>query len=125
MALRCPECEANALRVETAIELGSDARSDEVALQIVNCTRCGMEAVAVYEESRRGALDDDSVDHRAYPTDREALAAVRAIIASCPSPRDPNCGCRGHQRAREMLRGGTEPAGLDWSRRLPIVYVRS
>lgn len=125
MPLRCPVCEAAALRIERALELGSDGRSDEITLQIVRCARCEMEAVAVYEESRRGAFGEESVHHAAYPSDEEALAEVRSIVASCRDPREPDCPCRGHQRAREIVRDRVQPPGVDWARPMYIEFVRS
>ncbi len=124
MPLRCPTCGAGALRIDAAIELGSDARSDEVALQVVSCSTCGLEAVAVYEESRRGALDDESVNHAAFPSDAEALAEVRRVIRSCRRARNADCACAGHKRARAIVRTQTEPAGIDWAAPMPIAFVR-
>lgn len=124
MALRCPECGEARLRIEEAMELGADERSDEVALQIVLCAGCGFEAVAVYEESRRGALGEEAFRHNAFPTDERALGEIRSFIATCRDPRNPGCDCRGHQRAREMVRDRTEPVGVDWTRPRPIIFVR-
>jgi hypothetical protein len=112
------------LRVEEALELGSDDRSDEVTLQIVMCAGCGLESVALYEESRRGALDEEAVHHAAFPADEEALADVRSMIASCRDPEDADCGCRGHQRAREMMEDQFDPPGIDWEDPQPILFVR-
>lgn len=125
MALRCPDCGQTRLHVMDALELGSFERSDEIALQIVECADCGLEVVAVYEEARRGALDDESVSHAAYPTDAEALEEIRGLIASCRDRREPDCPCRGHARAREMVRDRIEPLGVDWSSPMPIVFVRT
>ncbi len=107
------------------MELGPDERSDEVTLQIVRCAACGLAAVAVYEESRRGALDDESVFHAAFPTDEDALDEMRDIFASCRAPENPDCQCRGHQRAREMLEERLEPVGVDWENPMPIVFVKA
>jgi len=125
VALRCPDCGEARLRVMATLELGSDERSDEIALQIVECADCELEAVAVYEECSRGALDDESVIHCAYPADAEALDEVRGLISSCRDRRGPDCPCRGHARAREMVRDRLEPAGLDWSQPMPITFVRT
>jgi hypothetical protein len=124
MPLRCPDCGAAALRVEETLEMGSDDRSDEVTLQIVLCADCGRESVAVYEDSRRGAFGEEFSHHATFPTDEDALDEIRGIIASCRDPEDPDCVCRGHQRAREILRDRIDPAGLDWSRPKPIGFVR-
>jgi hypothetical protein len=54
-----PECHANSLAITQSIELPPDGRSDEISLQIVACQACGFAGTAVYEESRRGALDSE------------------------------------------------------------------
>jgi hypothetical protein len=123
MPLQCPECESARLQIEHALELGADERSDEVTLQIVHCAACDMEAVAVYEEARRGALEDESTLHSAFPTDEEALGELMDIFASCRDPQDPECRCRGHQRAREMLSDRMELLGIDWDDPMPIIFV--
>ncbi|MFO7947350.1 MAG: hypothetical protein R6V19_11100 [Armatimonadota bacterium] len=124
MPLQCPKCKGLWLQVEKSMELGSDERSDEVALQIVHCSVCGFKAVAIYEESRRGTLDDESVHHTAYPADDEALGQVMDIITSCRNPQDASCRCRGHQQARQMLSERSARAGVDWQDPIPIVFVR-
>lgn len=124
MPLQCPKCKRPRLQVQKSMELGSDERSDEVALQIVHCPACGFKAVAIYEESRRGALDDEAIHHTAYPTDKEALKELRDIFASCGDPNDAKCTCGGYQRAREMLSKRSERPGVDWQDPMPIVFLR-
>jgi len=124
MPLQCPECEAAALRIKEALELGPDARSDEVSLQIVRCGACGLETVAVYEESRRGALDREQVNHTAYPATDDAMAEIARLIRSCTRPKDGACRCGAHTRAREIVRLRTGPSGIDWARALPILFAR-
>jgi hypothetical protein len=98
MPFQCPECSRSSLKVAQRIELPPDSRSDEITLQIVTCSQCDFAAIAVYEESRRGALFDESVDHRAYRTTPADLKALRRAIRNCPKPRDPRCRCASHQR---------------------------
>jgi hypothetical protein len=86
------------LRIQQRIELPPDSRSDEIALQIVGCERCGFEGIAVYEESRRGALDDDSFDHTGYRVSAHDLTQIRRVILRCPKPRDPRCTCTSHRK---------------------------
>ena len=124
MPLKCPACGATRLRVAESMELGPDDRSDEVTLQIVRCGGCDLASVAVYEESRRGPLGEESVSHCAFPTDAEALEEVMAIFASCRRPRDADCTCRGHRRARQMVRRRSGPAGVRRDSPMPIVFVR-
>jgi hypothetical protein len=98
MPLQCPLCFHSTLKIADRIELPPDSRSDEIALQIVTCSQCGFAGIAVYEESRRGALDSESVDHVAYRISPADLQAIRAAIRKCPAPRDSRCGCASHQR---------------------------
>jgi hypothetical protein len=73
-----------------------DARSDEIALQIVKCQRCHFEAVAIYEESRRGALDSEEFDHYGCALDQKELKELKALIKQCPEPKNRRCSCDTH-----------------------------
>ncbi len=61
---KCPDCGKLALTIVKSLDLGADERSDEVAIQCVECTLCGFKALSIYEESRRGA--SESVNHYGY-----------------------------------------------------------
>jgi hypothetical protein len=96
----CPECGARALTIGQRIELGSDFRSDEVCLQVVRCGKCKFAGMAIYEESRRGRLDDESWSHIGYKVGPDALKRLRAAIRECPKPKDARCSCAAHKRLR-------------------------
>ena len=83
-----------------------DSNSDEIAIQIVNCSQCNFAAIAVYEESRRGAMNSESYDHRGYRVSAADLKAVRQMIEQCPRPRDKRCTCAAHRRL-----GNKDPSG--------------
>jgi hypothetical protein len=108
MSFECPECSATpgSLRIEASIELPSDIRSDEITLQIVSCSHCHFEAVAVYEESRRGRLDNESVDHTGFRVGKENVGTLRRLIGQCPSPRKSSCRCRAHRALGGRDAGG-------------------
>jgi hypothetical protein len=110
MPLRCPECTNRSLNIVLSLELPSDSRSDEITLQIVDCRRCAFGGLAVYEESRRGALDSDSFDHTGYRIAAPDLAAVRKLMQRCPRPKDPRCRCAAHRRL------GNRDASGRWKR---------
>ncbi len=103
MAFVCPRCEAPQLVLEGSLELGPDSRSDEIALQAARCHGCALTAVAVYEESRRGA--GESWNHDGWQVPVVEFATLRKEIASCPRPRDKHCQCEAHERYR-LLRDG-------------------
>lgn len=66
MAFICPQCFGKGtLEIKVSMQLPSDSRSDEIALQTVGCSQCGFQGLAVYEESRRGTLGGISQDKRA------------------------------------------------------------
>ncbi|MEW6208229.1 MAG: hypothetical protein AB1631_07670 [Acidobacteriota bacterium] len=93
----CPECQgAGSLDIASVIDIESDSRSDEIALQVVECAACGFCGIAVYEESRRGSLDSECTDHYGYRMDEADLELLTALISRCPRPRDPSCECRTH-----------------------------
>ena len=103
IAFECPTCLKNTLHITTKIELPPDNRSDEITLQLVKCTRCALQAIAIYEESRRGALDSELWNHTGYQVDDDALKAVTQAIKQCPSPSNPNCQCQPHRTLEKML----------------------
>lgn len=95
----CPECERpSGLRIVEVIDIESDSHSDEIALQLVECAVCGFRGIAVYEESRRGSLDSECVDHYGYRMDEADIDSLTALISRCPRPRDASCECQTHIR---------------------------
>ncbi len=106
MPLVCPACQATALQVEQTLELPPDSRSDEITLQLVVCTVCGYRALASYEESRRGALSDEAVDHRGYRLPNDRLETIAALIGLCPDPGNADCPCASHQELGRRDAGG-------------------
>ena len=98
MPFRCPDCDTpGSLKITHRLELPPDANWDEIALQIVRCSRCGFMGLAVYEESRRGALDSEIVHHSGYSIDGEDLKSILGMIRKCPEPMNVKCNCRIHQ----------------------------
>jgi len=98
MPFACPECsQRKSLRIALKIELPPDSRSDEIALQVVECSQCGFGGVAVYEESRRGALGSESFHHIGYRVSRDDLKALRKTIKGCPEPSNWRCKCSAHR----------------------------
>ena len=107
MPFLCPECSASkSLRITSKLELPPDSRSDEITLQVVECSRCSFAGIAVYEESRRGSLDSDSFDHTGYRVKLEDLKALRNAIRACPRPGNPRCKCPTHRSL-----GGKDESG--------------
>ena len=97
MVFVCPRCRGGSLTITARIELPPDSRSDEIAVQTLNCSGCGFAGLGVYEESRRGRLDADSVHHRGYHVDAATLASIARRIRHCPKPKDAGCRCRTHR----------------------------
>ncbi len=94
--MRCPFCEnPRSLSITHRLELPPDHRSDEVTLQLVKCAACGVEAGAIYEESRRGA--SESWHHFAFELDPFSRLRVLRLIEGCPDPGDKRCECQAHQ----------------------------
>jgi len=103
----CPDCSrAGSLRITLRIELPPDSRSDEIALQVVECSDCGFAGIAVYEESRRGPLDTETWDHTGYHLPKTELRDLRKTIRSCHHPTNPRCSCAAHQRLSQTDASG-------------------
>jgi hypothetical protein len=95
----CPQCGAFGLKVVKAMDLPPDSRSDDVMLQIIECNSCSFKGLALYEESRRGGMDDESFDHTGFWVSDEAVSEVEDIFSLCSSLGDKRCNCIGHKRA--------------------------
>ena len=102
----CPECDLGAMEVVGSLELPPDNWWDEIALQALACQRCGFRGLAVYEESRRGALGSEAVNHRGHRVAAETVTAFVEGVVQCPAPRDRACACVTHEEW-----GSSDPSG--------------
>ena len=93
-----PATESPPAEVSALPEAELTRMTDEITLQVVACSECPFEGLAVYEESRRGSLDSESVDHRGYLASPGDVQTIHRLIESCPRPRDPRCRCNAHAR---------------------------
>jgi len=125
MSFNCPKCKtAGTLTISHSIELPPDARSDEIALQLVACSvdECGFRGVAIYEESRRGSLGSDHWDHTGYIVSDEVFEMLRTAIAGCPEPSIASCKCDSYQNLGKGSPAGRwqPPEGIEWVSAFPI-----
>jgi len=98
MAFACPRCcSEDSLAIVIGIELPPDSRSDEISLQILRCSKCGFRGLAVYEESRRGALNSDAWEHTGYQVDESVVNTITELINNCPDRSHSGCPCESHQ----------------------------
>ena len=93
----CNGCKAAALKITKVLELQPEDDHDEQSLQIVACDHCAATYVAVYEESRRGALDSEASHHVAWRVPAQTARDVELAIDACPTPRDDRCPCETHR----------------------------
>jgi hypothetical protein len=108
----CPDCHEIGLSVEETLCVKPSWMWDEILVQIIACARCRFRGVAVYAESRRGALDDEAVDHHGYRLPAPLLDVIERRIAACPSKRDESCTCIAHEHLGRTNAGG-HWCGLD------------
>ena len=98
MAFACPKCSIDdSLVIVIAIELAPDSRSDEIVIQVLQCGRCGFRGLAVYEESRRGALDSEAWEHTGYQVEEDVVNTIAGLINHCPDRNNSDCSCQSHQ----------------------------
>jgi len=98
MSFVCPDClRPGSLTITHRLELPPDSAWDELTIQVVACTPCSFRGVALYRESRRGALDSEHWDHTGYRLSEIEVQSLQQAIAECPSPTQPRCGCQTHR----------------------------
>ena len=97
MSFRCPQClTVDSLEITLAIDLPLDRRHDEISLQVVACSACKFQGLAVYEEARGNTLAREEWTHIGYRVSPDAIESVKAAINSCSAPHNPHCGCAAH-----------------------------
>jgi ferredoxin len=105
MPFQCPKClQSYSLEIAQILQLPPDQRSDEIVLQVLACSQCGLRALGVYEESRRGSLETDTWDHFGYLVKDETVEAVAEAISQCPTPYNHRCDCDTHLRFTNQQR---------------------
>jgi hypothetical protein len=78
------------------LEFPPDAQSDEITLQIVDCSNCHFRGLAVYQESRRGSFDSEAWHHDGYFVSADSAASILQAMDSCPAPGNARCNCAAH-----------------------------
>ena len=107
MSFQCPSCaNKKSGMIIDSIELPPDSRSDDISLQVVCCSTCNYQGMAVYEESSRGALGTESVDHYGYLADQEISRSVQSLIKRCPKPGNSKCKCAAHLELNKRDKSG-------------------
>lgn len=84
------------MKIVQSMELPPDTRSDEITVQTLKCKNCSFDGLGVYEESRRGALNSESFDHRGYYVKTSIIDYITKMIGLCPEPNNPRCNCPAH-----------------------------
>lgn len=115
MEFVCPRCLGGSMKITSSIELPPDSRSDEITVQILRCSKCGFAGLGIYEESRRGRLDSESVYHRGYYMDDSTLASLEKMIMQCPNPKKSGCRCKTHRSLSRVNKYGR----WSWLEKIP------
>jgi hypothetical protein len=124
-AFLCPACGLPQLAIKYGISLSPDSRSDEIEVQLVECDACDFEGAAIYEESRRGALDSESVSHLGYRLNEWQYVSLKKQIRVCTQRDNAQCECYSHTvlgRQDEDGRWQGIP-GLNWEHVFEMTLV--
>ncbi|GEM_PF-976297 len=98
MPFECPQCQVkNSLQILTTLELGPAAGADETMIQLTECSHCEFQALAIYQESRGGALEGEAFSHQGYPLAKEQFQLLTDLFRVCPDGFKRMCGCQAHQ----------------------------
>lgn len=98
----CPVCQQKQIQIGNSVELQPKDRWDEETLQLIDCEACQSAGLAIYQESRQGALDRETVNHEGAFVPLSDLLSVRATLLLCPQPEARDCGCAAHRELREV-----------------------
>lgn len=80
----CPSCDQHdVLIINTTVDIPEHTQYDEVCVQSIQCLSCDKHGMAVYEESRRGSLQDESVNHFGYWLEPESQINLDRLLKSC------------------------------------------
>ena len=109
----CPQCGANGVKVVRSMNLPASERSDDIILQITQCNSCSFQGLALYEESRRGAMGSESWEHTGFWVLEPVIEKVEEIFSRCPDVQDKRCPCAAHKEAVEaVVRGKKWPLAI-------------
>lgn len=102
MSFICPRCNTpGGLGIVASLQLPPNNRSDDIFIQAMKCHTCGLLALGIYEESRRGKLRAESWDHQGFYVNEEAYHQIIRLIKQCPEPFTPGCQCKAHSAFSE------------------------
>lgn len=101
MPFECPGCKTGSLEITRSLEVPPGPDDDEMSVQLLHCSGCGFDGLAVYREDRRGGLDSESWTHDGYQINDSALQLLRKAIESCPARASRSCPCAGHARLKQ------------------------
>lgn len=96
MTFECPACKKGGLAIQLSMELMPGPDDDDVTLQTIACGACGFKGIAIYRESRHGALGSERWHHHGYAMSEKSLDAIMDALAKCADPRNRRCGCETH-----------------------------
>lgn len=99
---RCPLCDENSLEIGESLELTPNGEWDEEALQLISCSICESAGLALYQEHRRGALDQETTQHNGAFLPLAELLPIRASLLLCPKSKSAGCGCSIHREMRVL-----------------------
>lgn len=123
MHLVCPTCHRPALKITRSLELPPDAVWDERTLQTLLCSACDNHFLGLYQESRRGALDSESVHHLAYLISKADYKRLLAWLRRCPRPRDSHCDCPAHTSLQDDPIAAVQAESLHLAMPQPIPTI--
>jgi hypothetical protein len=103
MAFRCPQClSPDSLGIDCSLELPPDRRSDEISLQVIACSACAFQGLAVYFEARGSCPESERWQHTGYWVSPDAVASIQMAVRSCPDPHNRDCACSAHTSLGEQ-----------------------
>lgn len=102
MPFKCPKCLGASMKITSSIELPPDSRSDEITVQTIKCTKCGFTGLEIYEETRRGSLNEDCIHNYGIYIDNLTYESMKKTFRQCPKPKESDCQCKTHHSLNQV-----------------------
>lgn len=116
----CPKTNGYTLEIVHSVSVTpTNPLSSDELIQTVQCSESGFRGIALYAESRAGALEDDAPNHDAFAVDDESYAAANELLEKIE---------QGDERAKITLqtlyetRFADGPIRIKWNSIFPMKY---
>lgn len=79
----CTKCDNISLSIKHSVRVPpKNPMSKDELVQTIQCSSCDFKGMALYKESRAGAIDDDHLNHDGYELDEASFAYLDELLSN-------------------------------------------